>query len=184
MPIIIQSGQHAYGVARSFYAAYRVKSLVIEPAKKEDRCAHSFGGSQGIATQNSGILDFQYVEHLDDPALFVQALVRVAMQCQQKKLILLVCDCYYAELIIENKKKLEKYFILPYIDQALLKMVQTKEKFYQLCDKYQLKYPKTIIITKAHHPNRDIPIQYPIIIKPSNAVSYTNCSFPEKKKYI
>ena len=88
-----------------------------------------FWGTQGIATQNSGILDFQYVEHLDDPALFVQALVRVAMQCQQKKLILLVCDCYYAELIIENKKKLEKYFILPYIDQALLKWSKLRKSF-------------------------------------------------------
>ncbi|MBH9788277.1 ATP-grasp domain-containing protein, partial [Clostridioides difficile] len=94
-----------------------------------------------------------------------------AMQCQQKKLILLVCDCYYAELIIENKEQLEKYFILPYIDQALLNRVQTKEKFYRLCDKYQLKYPKTIIITKEHHSNREIPIQYPIIIKPSNTVA-------------
>lgn len=183
LPIIIQSGQHAYGVARSFYAAYRMKSLVIEPAKK-GRTMRSLllKGSQGIATQNSGILDFQYVEHLDDPTRFVQALVGLAMQCQQKKLILLVCDCYYAELIIENKEQLEKYFILPYIDQALLNRVQTKEKFYRLCDKYQLKYPKTIIITKEHHPNREIPIQYPIIIKPSNTVAYTNCAFPEKKK--
>ena len=160
------------------------KVLSLSQLKRENDALTLLGGSQGIATQNSGILDFQYVEHLDDPSRFVQALVGLAMQCQQKKLILLVCDCYYAELIIKNKELLEKYFILPYIDQALLKMVQTKEKFYQLCDKYQLKYPKTMIITKEHHANSELPIQYPIIIKPSNAVTYTNCSFPEKKKYF
>lgn len=122
LPIIIQSGQHAYGVARSFYEAYRIKSLVIEPAVK-DRNIRTLllGGSQGVATQNSSILEFQYVENLDEPAYFVQALIGVALQYQQKKLILIVCDCYYAELIIENKVQLEKYFILPYIDQTLLK---------------------------------------------------------------
>lgn len=34
LPIIIQSGQYAYRVARSFYEAYRIKSLVIEPTVK------------------------------------------------------------------------------------------------------------------------------------------------------
>lgn len=183
LPIIIQSGQYAYGVARSFYEAYRIKSLVIEPTVKGATMRSLFlGGSQGIATQNSSILDFHYVERLDDPAHFVQALIQVAMQCQQNKLILIVCDCYYAELIIENKERLEKYFILPYIDQALLKKVQTKEKFYQLCDQYKLNYPKTMIITNEHHAVSELPFQYPIIIKPSNAVTYTHCSFPEKKK--
>ncbi|WP_155590331.1 ATP-grasp domain-containing protein [Lysinibacillus cavernae] len=183
LPIIIQSGQHAYGVARSFYEAYRIKSLVIEPAIKVRTIRSLFlSGTQGIATQNSGILDFQYVEHLNEPAYFVQALIGVAMQFQHQKLILLVCDCYYAELIIENKEVLEKYFILPYIDQVLLKKVQTKEKFYQLCDMYQLKYPKTMILTKEHQATSELPFQFPIIIKPSNAVTYTSCSFPEKKK--
>lgn len=183
LPIIIQSGQHAYGVARSFYEAYRIKSLVIEPTVK-DRNIRTLllGGSQGIATQNSGILEFQYVEHLDEPAYFVQALIGVALQYQQKKLILIVCDCYYAELIIENKEQLENYFILPYIDQTLLKRVQTKEKFYQLCDQYQLNYPQTMIVTKKEHIPGKLPFQYPVIIKPSNPVAYTNCSFPEKKK--
>lgn len=185
LPIIIQSGQYAYGVARSFYEAYRIKSLVIEPTVKGATMRSLFlGGSQGIATQNSSILDFHYVERLDDPAHFVQALIEVAMQCQQNKLILIVCDCYYAELIIENKERLETYFILPYIDQALLKKVQTKEKFYQLCDQYKLNYPKTMIITNEHHAVSELPFQYPIIIKPSNAVTYTHCSFPEKKKYF
>jgi len=183
LPIVIQSGQHAYGVARSFYEAYHIKSLVIEPARKAGSFRSLiFSGSRGIATQNSGILDFQYVEHLDDPSHFVQALIMLSKQFQHQRLILLVCDCFYAELIIENKEVLEKYFILPYIDQILLKKVQTKEKFYQLCDMYKLKYPKTVTITKEQHANCVIPFHYPIIIKPSNSVAYTSCSFPEKKK--
>ena len=68
MPIIIQSGQHAYGVARSFYEAYRIKSLVIEPAVKGRQFRKLLlGGSQGIATQNSDILEFQYVWSLLPP---------------------------------------------------------------------------------------------------------------------
>lgn len=183
LPVIIQSGQYAYGVARSFYEAYRMKSLVLEPPMKTKNIRTLLlGGALGIATQNSGILDFQYVDRLDEADFFVQALIEVAMQFKHKKLILLVCDCYYAELIIMNKKTLQHYFILPYIDEDVMKRVQTKEEFYKQCDLYNLKYPKTIVLTKEHRVTSELPFDYPIIIKPSNFVEYSRCSFPEKKK--
>lgn len=169
LPVIIQSGQYAYGVARSFYEAYRVKSLVLEPAmKRKNIRTLLLGGTLGIATQNSGILDFQYVDRLDEPDYFVQALIEVAMQFKHRKLILLVCDCSYVELIIINKQTLQHYYILPYIDEGLMKRVQTKEKFYKQCDLYKLKYPKTIVLTKEYHLTSEIPFDYPIIIKASN----------------
>ncbi|WP_374967594.1 ATP-grasp domain-containing protein [Lysinibacillus sp. RS5] len=182
LPVIIQSGQNAYGVARSFYEAYRIKSLVLEPALKTKGIRTLLlGGSRGIATQNSQIIDFQYVDRLDEPDYFVQALIDVAKQFKNKKLILLVGDCYYAELIITNKQTLQQYFILPYIDEDLMKRIRTKEEFYKCCDLYNIKYPKTVVVTKEHAIS-DVPFDYPIIIKPSNSVEYTSCSFPEKKK--
>ncbi|MGE7941993.1 ATP-grasp domain-containing protein [Lysinibacillus xylanilyticus] len=182
LPVIIQSGQNAYGVARSFYEAYRIKSLVLEPALKTKGIRTLLlGGTRGIATQNSQIIDFQYVDRLDEPDYFVQALIDVAKQFKNKKLILLVGDCYYAELIITNKQTLQQYFILPYIDEDLMKRIQTKEEFYKCCDLYHIKYPKTVVVTKEHAIS-DVPFDYPIIIKPSNSVEYTSCSFPEKKK--
>ncbi|MGE7952211.1 ATP-grasp domain-containing protein [Lysinibacillus xylanilyticus] len=182
LPVIIQSGQNAYGVARSFYEAYRIKSLVLEPALKTKGIRTLLlGGSRGIATQNSQIIDFQYVDRLDEPDYFVQALIDVAKQFKNKKLILLVGDCYYAELIITNKQTLQQYFILPYIDEDLMKRIRTKEEFYKCCDLYNIKYPKTVVVTKEHAIS-DVPFDYPMIIKPSNSVEYTSCSFPEKKK--
>ncbi|MGE7914335.1 ATP-grasp domain-containing protein [Lysinibacillus xylanilyticus] len=182
LPVIIQSGQNAYGVARSFYEAYRIKSLVLEPALKiKGIRTFLLGGARGIATQNSQIIDFQYVDRLDEPDYFVQALIDVAKQFKNKKLILLVGDCYYAELIISNKQMLQQYFILPYIDEDLMKRIRTKEEFYKCCDLYNIKYPKTVVVTKEHAIS-DVPFDYPMIIKPSNSVEYTSCSFPEKKK--
>lgn len=182
LPVIIQSGQNAYGVARSFYEAYRIKSLVLEPALKTKGIRTLLlGGTRGIATQNSQIIDFQYVDRLDEPDYFVQALIDVAKQFKNKKLILLVGDCYYAELIITNKQTLQQYFILPYIDEDLMKRIRTKEEFYKCCDLYNIKYPKTVVVTKEHAIS-DVPFDYPMIIKPSNSVEYTSCSFPEKKK--
>ncbi|WP_223552777.1 carboxylate--amine ligase [Lysinibacillus sphaericus] len=182
LPVIIQSGQNAYGVARSFYEAYRIKSLVLEPALKTKGIRTLLlGGTRGIATQNSQIIDFQYVDRLDEPDYFVQALIDVAKQFKNKKLILLVGDCYYAELIITNKQTLQQYFILPYIDEDLMKRIRTKEEFYKCCDLYNIKYPKTVVVTKEHAIS-DVSFDYPMIIKPSNSVEYTSCSFPEKKK--
>ncbi|MFJ8518302.1 carboxylate--amine ligase [Lysinibacillus xylanilyticus] len=183
LPVIIQSGHSAYGVARSFYEAYRIKSLVLEPALKTKNIRSLLlGGARGMATQNSQIIDFQSVDRLDEPAYFVQALIDIAMQFKNKKLILLASNCYYAELIIINKKTLQQYFILPNIDEDLMKRIRTKEEFYKCCDLYNIKYPKTVVVTKEHHAISDVTFDYPMIIKPSNAVEYTGCSFPGKKK--
>lgn len=183
LPVIIQSGHSAYGVARSFYEAYRIKSLVLEPALKTKNIRSLLlGGARGMATQNSQIIDFQSVDRLDEPAYFVQALIDIAMQFKNKKLILLASNCYYAELIIINKQSLQQYFILPYIDEDLMDRIRTKEEFYKCCEIYNIKYPKTVVVTKEHHAISDVPFDYPIIIKPSNAVEYTSCSFPGKKK--
>lgn len=183
LPVIIQSNHNAYGMARSFYEAYGVKSLVLEPSgKKRNIRTVILGGSQSIATKNSRIVDFHYVDHLDAPDYFVQALTDVAKQFKNKKLILLVCDCYYVELVIKNKKALENYFILPYIDETLMDQILTKESFYKNCDLYNLKYPRTTVLTNENYETIAIPLEYPIIIKPSNSAEYTDCSFPGKQK--
>ncbi|MFJ7950632.1 ATP-grasp domain-containing protein [Lysinibacillus sp. NPDC096418] len=182
-PIIIQSGQNAYGMARSFYEAYGVRSLVLEPSRKK-RNIQTFilGGSQAIATKNSRIVDFQQVDYLDDPNYFVHALTGVAKQYKNKKLLLFVCDCYYVELVIKNKQALENYFILPYIDESLMNQIQTKENFYKKCDLYNLKYPRTMVLTNKNYETTAISLAYPIIIKASNSAEYKNCSFLGKQK--
>ncbi|MGA3678407.1 ATP-grasp domain-containing protein, partial [Lysinibacillus agricola] len=73
LPVIIQSGQHAYGVARSFYEAYCIKSLVLEPALKTKSIRTLLlGESRGIATQNRQIIDFPHVDRFAAPDYFVQ----------------------------------------------------------------------------------------------------------------
>lgn len=169
LPVILGTDMNAYGMARSFYEAYGVKSLVL-------------GRTQLTATQNSRILKFQKVDHLNDENSFVPALEKVAKQYAERTLLLLACGDDYAKLIIKNKPKLQENFIVPYIDEVLMDQILLKENFYRMCEKYGFKYPNTVMVSFEDYKDFEVPFDYPIIIKASNSVAYWACSFPGKKK--
>lgn len=182
LPIIIGSDQNAYGMARAFYEEYRIKSMLLENSNKMKGIGRFILGSQEIATQNSRILNCVEVEGLDDPEFFVPTLEKVAQQLPNKKLILLVCEDNYAKLVIKNKQALQKYFIVPYTEQTVMNQIILKENFYKICEEYNLKYPKTIMVSYKNYETVYVPFEYPIIIKASNSVEYWKCSFSGKKK--
>lgn len=169
LPVILGADMNAYGMARSFYEAYRVQSLVL-------------GRMQLTATQNSRILKFQQIEHLSDEEAFIPTLEKIAKQYSNRKLLLLACGDDYAKLIIKNKLKLQEHFIVPYIDESLMDQILLKENFYRMCDKYGFKYPNTAMVSLEDYKDFEVPFDYPIIIKASNSVAYWACSFPGKKK--
>ncbi|RHW34725.1 ATP-grasp domain-containing protein [Lysinibacillus yapensis] len=169
LPILLGSDMNAYGMARAFYEAYRIKPLVL-------------GRSHLTATQDSRILHFQEIKNLNSQEVFVSALEKVAKQYPDKKLLLLACGDDYAKLIIKNKPALEKHFTVPYIDESLMDQILLKENFYKMCDQYNFKYPGTTTVTAENYQDFTPPFEYPIILKASNSVAYWACSFPGKKK--
>lgn len=60
----------------------------------------------------------------------------------EEPVILIGCGDGYAELIAKHKDELSDVFICPYVDYDLLKHLNNKERFYEMCDKYDLPYPK------------------------------------------
>ena len=169
LPILLGSDMNAYGMARAFHEAYGLKPLVL-------------GRMNLSATQDSKILDFQVIPHLNEQDVFVPALIKVAGQHADKKLLLLACGDDYAKLIIKNKEQLSEYFAVPYIDEKLMDRIVLKENFYDICEQYGFAYPKTSLCTFENKDTFTIDFMYPIIIKASNSVEYWNCSFPGKKK--
>ena len=103
----------------------------------------------------------------------------------EEPVILIGCGDGYAELIAKHKDELSDVFICPYVDYDLLKHLNNKERFYEMCDKYDLPYPKTKIITKADHDSGDKieqPFQYPVALKPANSVEWLDVHFEGRKK--
>ncbi|MDS9473087.1 ATP-grasp domain-containing protein [Sporosarcina pasteurii] len=169
VPVLLGSDMNAYGMARSFHEAYGIKSLVL-------------GRATLTATANSNIIEIREIPKLNEQDVFLPAILKIAEEYKDRKLLLLACGDDYAKLIINNKEKLTQHFAIPYIDKSLMERLVLKENFYEICEQYNFAYPKTTLCTYENKDTFEMNFDYPIIIKASNSVAYWNCSFPGKKK--
>ena len=171
LPVILGTDANAYGLARSFNDLYNVKSLVVGTFLLKE-------------CQNSKILDFKIVKNLTDEKVFLKTLTEIGKEYKQKYdyLILLSCAEWYTNPIVNNTQELSKYFILPFMNKEIKDKLEDKESFYQICDEYNLPYPKTFIVTKENKDNLNINLPYPLALKPSNSTLYSEVKFEGKEK--
>lgn len=169
IPILFGSDRNVYGMAVGFYEQYNIKSIAV--------CKLGY-----IETKYSKLIEFYQNKDIEKKDIFFHTLKKIKNKYIDSKLILIACSDVYARLIIENKDILEKDFIVPYIDENLMNQLIIKENFYKICSKYNLDYPKTTICTKNNYKKLKIDFDYPIIVKPSDSVSYWKASFWGKKK--
>lgn len=171
IPVILGTDINMYGMAKSFHMQYNIKSIAVGKA-----CL--------FCAKDSNILDVKLYENFDTEDVFSNALKEVAKELSKvsDKLLLIASSDNYVELIINNRKELEKYFIVPYIQKDMMDTLIDKESFYKICEEYGLDYPKTYICTKETKENLELPFPYPIVVKPADSVLYFESSFVGKKK--
>ena len=169
--IILGTDANAYGIARSVYEKYNIKSLAV-------------GKVPLIETKHSKIIDVKIFENLTDNETFIKVMINIGKEYKQKydNLILLSCAEWYTDLIVNNENALKKYYILPFMNQALKNQLEDKESFYNLCEKYDLDYPKTYIVTRENYKNLKIPFSFPLALKPSSSKDYSKVEFTGKEK--
>ena len=169
IPILFGSDRNVYGMTVGFYEEYNVRSIAV--------C--KIGYSE---TKYSKLIDIYQNKDIEKKEVFLKTLKEIKNKYKNNKIILIACSDVYVRLIVENKKALQKDFIVPYIDLDLMNKLIIKENFYKTCKKYNLDYPKTIIYTKDNYQKQKLPFDFPIIIKPSDSVSYWKSTFWGKKK--
>ncbi|MBO1913096.1 hypothetical protein J4G37_50855, partial [Microvirga sp. 3-52] len=99
-----------------------------------------------------------------------------------EKLLVIASNENYAELAIRHKAALEPHYILPFISEKLMDQVVYKERFYEMCEEHGLDYPDTLIFKKGMEPEMELPFDFPIVVKPSDSMTYFNAQFEGKKK--
>lgn len=171
LPIILGTDANAYGLARSFYEEYGVKSLALGKAFLRE-------------TSKSKIIDVNIYDNLDHDDVFIKVMKEIGEKYKDKydKLILLSCAEWYTNLIVNNRELLEQYFILPFMNKELKDELEDKESFYKVCERYNLDYPKTYIVTYENKDNISLPFDFPVAVKPSNSSDYQLVNFPGKEK--
>ena len=170
LPVLLGSDANVYGMARSFYMEYGVTSLAI-------------GKGALAATANSKLVKMAVVEpNLEDDAVFVRTLTDFAKAHTGKTLVLVSCGDNYTGLMARARAALEPYYKFACPTPELVAELDTKEFFYQACERHGLSYPRTFGCTNENYKTVELPFPFPCIIKASNSVAYWNCKFPHTKK--
>lgn len=175
LPIVLGSDENAYGTARLFIEAYGIKPLLC--------CTRLL-----TPTVNSSLFSIKKIENFDKDEVFAPALLSVLKEYKDKydKLIVVPCSDYYSALMSKHYEKFEGLVANRFISPELLDTLDTKDKFYALCEKHGMDYPKTYVALPEDRINAidKLEFDFPIVVKPenSNAYEYLHCEFEGKKK--
>lgn len=171
-PVLLGADLNCYNVARAFHEQYGVKS-------------HAFGRYAVSATKYSKIINFTQISDIDNEETMVKTLSDFAEAHKGETLVLFGCTDDYATLAARNREKLPQY-IIPYPDAALQPVISKKAEFYEICDKYGIPYPDTVVVSERMSvealSEEKLGFAYPIIVKPSCSVTYWKHPFDGMNK--
>ena len=173
--LIIGTDINAYYMARCYHELYKTKVDLI-------------GKSPMAFTSCSNITNIMIEPNLWETEVFKKILEDYAKEKSEKEKILLIgTNDFYVRLIAENADFLEKYYVFNYPNIDIINNLLIKENFYKTYENSILDLP----ITEYYHCNKNDNIEritnkfntYPVIIKPSNGVSYHKLDIELDKVY-
>ena len=170
LPVLLGSDANVYGMARSFYQQYGVRSVAI--------CKGAL-----VATSNTNLVKIAVLEpDLENDETFVKTLTDYAKAHADKPLVLVSCADGYTVLMGRHRDALKPYYHFACPELQTVLDLDIKENFYRACEAHGLSYPKTATCNAQNYKNIELPFAFPVIIKASNSPAYWNCAFPHKKK--
>ena len=170
LPVILGGDITTYSLARSFHEEYHIKSIAISMQKN-------------WLNSYSSIIENIIVPNMHREEVFLRTLLELGKtRGKEKKLILIACGDWYVRLIIEHKKELGEYYVIPYIDEDLMNRMVLKDSFYEICDQTGVPYPKTFVYDCKEKNELNLPFEFPVIAKPASSAQYHYAEFKGKKK--
>ena len=165
--LILGSDANAYYMARACYEAYQKKAHLIA----KDRLAF---------TKFSNILTIEYHDNLWEEEAFVQILNQYAKE-HEEKILTISTNETYSLFLARNRQELNENLIFFQQEEKKILSLMNKEKFYKTYKNSCLSFPETYYFDVAK--DSIIPtMNYPMIVKPANVISYNHIQFEGKKK--
>ena len=159
-------------MARAFHEAYGVKTIV-------------YGMFPASVCAGSRIIDYRVREHNDRVDKVLENVTEVAREFPDKKILVLGCGDNYLNAISANLPRYPENVIAPYVSLDMLETLIHKEKFYELCDRYGIDHPATVVYHKGMGHAFELPFDGPFVVKPAESDTYWKHPFPtQKKAYI
>jgi D-aspartate ligase len=94
-------------------------------------------------------------------------LIEFSEKCTQKPVLYITSDLYI-EFVLDNRDIIDKYYILNYPSNEVIRMLLNKDKFYNYSLEHNLPVPKTYYIQSKEDVNYKIQnFEFPVILKPN-----------------
>lgn len=167
--VILGTDINAYYMARCYHEKYKRKAYII-------------GKEPMNFTSLSSIVNITYNPNLWEKEELLKELKEFAQSNQEKPLLLVASNDFYVRLIVENKRVLSKYYKFNYPKLSIVDNVLLKDKFYEVYKNTDLDLPKTFIYSCEEKNKLPNDLNYPLIVKPSNGVSYYKHKFEGQHK--
>ncbi len=174
VPVLLGGDLNAYNIARAFHEKYGVKS-------------HVFGRYAVSATKYSAIIEPHIISDIDDKARLAETLKTFGSRHRYDILVLFGCTDDYVSLIIDlaDEGKIPENYRVPYTSAHCRDLFADKADFYEMCDKYGIPYPNTLIISSHNSLPDDLTREgfaFPVVIKPSSSAAYWHHPFDGMRK--
>ncbi len=168
--LIIGTDANAYYMARCFHELYGKKAKLL-------------GKSPLPYTAFSDILDITYDQNIWEEEGFLNAVYDFKKKNGDKKTLLISSNETYAGFIANNRKKLlDVGFVFNYPEKQIIDSLMYKEIFYKTYENSIIYLPKTYFYDCKTAPEIPADFTYPVIVKPSNVITYNHLDFEGKNK--
>ena len=167
VPVLLGTEIGAYGMARAFWEAYGVKSV-------------AYGTFPLTPTAYSKFIEQRCDADFATPERFVAVLNRDAGTFGGATPLIIPCGDDYSVLLSEHKGELDDRYVAICSGPGVLTELENKARFYALCERTGVPYPKTVRIDSPQVP--ELPFPFPVAVKPTNAALYREHPFEGQKK--
>lgn len=168
-PVILGSDANAYNIARTFHEEYGVNSITV-------------GKGVLAPVKNSKIVESYVLRDFEDDKAFIDFMNKLQQDNEPNKMILFAAGENYMEKIFNNYDVLIKNYLIPYTNPEQGKILSEKENVYELFEKHGIDYPKYILSDSKYTKLKEIPFEFPVVLKPTQSTSYFELDFKGKEK--
>ena len=173
VPVILGGDIGTYTLAREFYEAYGVRSVVLPAA------------GNGVI-EHSVAIELRPIGSMADESRVVAALADLADELaadSARPLMLFGSLDFHIMLIAKHRAQLEAHFVIPYPELEIIEAAALKENFYALAEQLDIAHPRTAV----YHPGTELEAMakdftYPVIGKPSSSADWIAAKFEGKQK--
>lgn len=170
LPVLLGSDANVYGMARSFYEGYGVRSAAL--------CRRVLP-----PVRHSRLVRVAMVEPLlEREDVFINTLHAFAAATPGQTRLLVPCADSYALLLAGCAPRLKGLYRFAAPPVVAIRRCGDKKHFAAVCAAFGLRTPATVVVPAGAGAPERLPFGYPVVVKPADSTLFWNCRFPGRRK--